>query len=599
MSTKQQSPKLAKSDKNLIGRLWREFIKKHFATFLLALLFMVIVAMATAAYTWLLKFIVDSMGEATASTDATASAKSFIKLIVPAVIGLTAISGISLFIQAVLTNKIALSVVGDLQKRMFASLQNMDFATLSSKPVGNYVSHFTNDVNLIAQALLRVMNNLGRDLLTLVFLIAAMFWHNWQMSLVILLVYPLAIWPILVISKKIRGSSNQAQQQMGKINALLNESLGGTRMVRTYGLEPYENARLGKAFDERVKLYLKLVSNQARVDPIMEILAGLAIAGVFAFGVYQMSGGQAKAGDLVAVLTALGLAAPKIRALGTLNNVVQEGMAALKRVFAILDQTPEIKDSENAITLSTKSPIIEFDKVGFSYPDGTEALANISFCAKPNTTTALVGPSGGGKSTIINLIPRLYDVNHGCVKIDGIDIKDLSIESLRQHIALVSQDIVLFDDTIAANIGFGKQNSQKPIGNDEIIKAAKAAAADEFISALPDGYETMVGENGSNLSGGQRQRIALARAFLRDAPIVLLDEATSALDAASEAKIQIAMQKLTNNRTVIIIAHRLATIKNADQILVLDQGNIVETGTHASLSKQKGLYGRLCDLQFS
>ncbi len=587
---------LANTDKRLVRRLWREFIKKHIATFLLALVFMIIVAAATAAYTWLLKFIVDSMGAASSDTgSASENAKSFIKLIVPAVIGLTAISGISLFIQAILTNKIALSVIADLQKKMFERLTRMDFAALTALPVGKYVSHFTNDVNLIAQALLRVMNNLGRDLLTLVFLVGAMFWHNWQMSLVILLIYPFAIWPIIVISKKIRGSSNQAQEQMGKINALLNESLGGARMVRSYGLEEYENKRLGKAFDERVKLYLQLVSNQARVDPIMEILAGLAIAGVFAFGVYQMSGGQANAGDLVGVLTALGLAAPKIRALGTLNNAVQEGLAALKRVFAILDKKEEIKNKEQANLLDCQRAELEFNKVSFSYNDGTLAIDNISFTARPDTITALVGPSGGGKSTIINLIPRLYDVSEGEIKINGQNIKNINLKSLRQNIALVSQDTILFDDTIAANIGFGNQTADLQA----IKNAAKAAAADEFIKKLPNGYDTKVGENGSMLSGGQKQRIALARAFLKDAPILLLDEATSALDAESEAKVQKAMQKLAKNRTVIVIAHRLATVKAADNIIVLDSGKIIESGTHASLVKQSGLYARLRNLQLS
>ncbi len=582
-------------DKRLVGRLWRDYVRRHMGTLLLALVFMTVVAATTAAYTWLFKFIVDSMGAGEAGQQAEVATLSFVKLVVPVVIGLTAISGISLFIQSVLSNKVALNVVGDLQKSMFSALQKSDYEQLTSQTVGTHISRFTNDVNLVATALLRTMNNLFRDVLTLILLIGAMFYHNWQMSLVIILVYPLAIYPIIKISKKIRGTSHEAQTQMGHITSLLNESLSGTRMVRTYNLENYEGKRLGAAFTERIRLYLKLVTNQARVDPVMEILGGIAVAGVLAFGVYQMAKGDATGGELVAVLAALGLAAPKARALGTLNNAVQEGLAALHRVFNVIDEKPTITETPDAVALENAKGALEFDNVSFAYEDGTQAISELSFKVKPGETIALVGPSGGGKSTIINLIARLYDVNAGSISIDGTDIKNVTLMSLRNSMALVSQDITLFDDTVAANIGFGRQNARA----EDIESAAKAAAAHDFILDLADGYQTRVGEGGGKLSGGQRQRIALARAILRDAPILLLDEATSALDAQSEAKVQTALDSLTKGRTVFVIAHRLSTVKNADRILVLDGGQIVESGSHAALMKKDGLYAKLRALQFS
>ena len=582
-------------DKRLVGRLWQDYVRRHLGTLLLAMVFMIVVASATAAYTWLFKFIVDSMNVSESSEPAKATTFGFIKLVVPAVIGLTVISGLSLFIQSVLSNKVSLNVVGDLQKTMFNALQKSDYEQLTSQTVGIHISRFTNDVNLVASALLRTMNNLFRDLLTLILLVGAMFYHNWQLSLVILLVYPLAILPIIKISKKIRGTSHEAQTQMGHITSLLNESLSGARMVRTYNLEDYETKRLGTAFTERIRLYLKLVTNQARVDPVMEVLGGIAVAGVLAFGVYQMANGEATGGELVAVLAALGLAAPKARALGTLNNVVQEGLAALHRIFEVIDETPTITEAADAAALTDVKGALTFDNVEFAYEDGTKAINGLNFTVKPGETIALVGPSGGGKSTIINLIARLYDVTDGSIKIDGMDIKNVTLASLRNSMALVSQDITLFDDTVAANIEFGRLGA----GRDEIEAAAKAAAAHDFIMDLQDGYQTIVGEGGGKLSGGQRQRIALARAMLRAAPILLLDEATSALDAESEAKVQAALDVLTKGRTVFVIAHRLSTVKNADRIFVLDEGKIVESGNHATLMKKDGLYAKLRALQFS
>lgn len=602
MATKTNLLKLKGEDKRLIGRLWQGYVYPLRSRLYLAFFFMIILAATTAAYGFLIKYILDvatELGGAGAASDAGEQAKRFATLVVPVIVGVTIISGISMFIQSVLANSVALNVIGNLQKSMFGSIHKADYARFGREPTGTLISRFTNDVTILTNALLRTMTNLVRDVLTVVFCIAVMLMLDWQMSLLVLIVYPIATWPIISISKKLRGNSKDVQEQVGVITSQLSESFTGARMVRTYELEDYENRRLGKSFDDRVRLNLKLVTNKSRVDPILEVLGGVAIAGVFALGVYRVVGGYASPGDIAGLLTLLLALSPRIRALGTLNNVIQEGLAALHRIFEVIDEKPTITDAQDAIALENVKGALEFNNVSFAYEDGTQAIASLSFKVKPGETIALVGPSGGGKSTIINLIARLYDVAEGSIKIDGMDIRNVTLASLRGATALVSQDITLFDDTVAANIGFGRLNSNMDASAEDIEIAAKSAAAHDFIMELGDGYQTKVGEAGGKLSGGQKQRIALARAMLRGAPILLLDEATSALDAQSEAKVQSALDVLTAGRTVFVIAHRLSTVKTADKIFVLDKGQIVENGTHASLMKKGGLYAKLRALQFS
>ncbi|PHR94462.1 MAG: ABC transporter permease [Robiginitomaculum sp.] len=591
--------KLPSSDKVLIARLWKEYVRPFRARLFLAFFFMIILAATTAAYGFLIAQIIDVAKDldngAANPVSAMDKAKTFARTIVPAVLGLTAISGTSMFLQNILANSVALNTIGSLQKAMFLSIHRADFAHFQREPVGTLISRFTNDVTILTQALLRTMTNLVRELLTILFCIVVMIQFDWLLTLLILGVYPLAAFPIIAISKRLRGNSAEAQAQIGIITSQLGESFAGARMVRTYGLEAYEQKRLGASFDERIRLYLTLVTNKARVDPILEVLGGIAVAGIFALGVYRVAGGHTTAGAIAGLLALILAISPRARALGTLNNVVQEGLAALHRIFELIDEKSEIVDAPNAKPLTKVKGKLAFKKVSFSYEDGTQALHNLNFTVKPGETIAFVGPSGGGKSTIINLIARLYDVGSGQISIDGHDIKDVTLHSLRNALALVSQDIILFDDTIAVNIGFGREGASQ----NEIENAAKAAAAHDFITELPNGYQTLIGEGGGKLSGGQRQRIALARAMLRDAPILLLDEATSALDAESEAKVQMALDTLSKGRTVFVIAHRLSTVRRADRILVLDKGKIVESGTHDKLMQKNGLYAKLRALQFS
>lgn len=557
---------------------------------------MIVLAAATAGYGLVVGYIVDQANALSGpeASNGAAQAKRYAALVLPILLGITLVSGIANYIQRILANAVALNAVGDLQKEMFASAHRADYASFAREPVGNLISKFTNDVTILSGALVRALSNIVKDVLTILFILAMMLWSNWQLTLLIGVLYPLAAWPIIIISKRLRGDAKGVQEHVGTITSELKESLGGARLVRAYGLESRETDRLNVSFDERIRRYLKLITEQARVDPILEVMGGLAIAGIVIFGVWQVSTGTATAGSIAAVLTWVLILSPRIRALGTLNNVVQEGLSALSRIFAVIDETPLIVDAPNAKTLMDVRGNIDIDGAVFSYADGTQALSGISLTAKAGETVALVGPSGGGKSTVMNLIPRLYDLGAGSVKIDGHDVRHLTLSSLRRSMALVSQGVTLFHDSVAANIGFGDLSAPR----ETIIAAAKAADAHDFITALSQGYDTIIGEDGDTLSGGQRQRLAIARAILRDAPILLLDEATSALDTQSEAKVQAALERLSKGRTTLVIAHRLSTVTKADRIYVIDNGQVVERGTHKALSKKRGgIYANLRNLQ--
>lgn len=587
-------PSIKTTDRDRVRRLWRDYIWPQRRRLFVAIIFMTILALSTAAYTSVVAFIVDKAGELDQAGGALDNAKLYAYAVLPLLLGITLISGISNYTQHILSNKIALNAVAKMQKQMFESTHNADYAAFSREPTGNLIAKFTSDIDVVTRALIRSLANLIRDVLTLIFTIGFILYHNWQLSLLVCVIYPIAAWPIIQITKRLRGNASDVQSHIGRITSELKESFGGARMIKTYGLETKESERLGVSFDERIRLFLKLVTEKARVDPILEVMGGLAIAGVVIFGVWQVSNAAATAGSIAAVLTGLLLLSPKIRAIGTLSTVIQEGLASLTRIFHVIDENPNIKDASGAIALENIQGAIAFENVHFTYADDTQALNGISLNVSPGKTIALVGESGGGKSTIINLIPRLYDVTQGAIKIDDQDIRNVTLESLRRQIALVSQDVTLFNDSVAANIGYGDLSASR----DDIIKAARAADADGFISELPEGYDTMLGEDGDSLSGGQKQRLTIARAILRDAPILLLDEATSALDADSEAKVQNALERLSKGRTTIVIAHRLSTIQKADRIYVLEDGNIVETGTHKSLKKKRGgVYARLQTLQ--
>ncbi|MEL7028834.1 MAG: ABC transporter ATP-binding protein, partial [Pseudomonadota bacterium] len=475
-----------------------------------------------------------------------------------------------------------------------AKVLGLDFGRVAGERQGQLVSRFVSDASLLHQTLIRAPNSLIRDPLQIVALVAAMVWRDWILAVVVLLVYPVAAVPVLRIGRRLRRVSAAAQEQMGDLTGFLTERFAAMRLIKTYGLEATEKEKAGDVFDRRFQLNSKTVRARAAVEPVIEVVGAVAVSGVIAVAGYRISAGVMTVGDFLGFVTALIMLAQPARSLGTVTAVLQEGVAGLQRIYDLVDETPRIEQAAGRPPLQVREGRVTFRNVAFRYGEEAPALSGLSFEAAPGAMVALVGESGAGKSTVFNLLPRLYEPDAGEILIDGQDILQTSLESLRSAMAVVSQDAVLLDDTVGANIAFGRLDARLS----DIERAAKAAAADEFVRELPNGYDAEVGPSGGRLSGGQRQRIALARAILKDAPILLLDEATSALDAVSEQRIQEALGKLRRGRTTIVIAHRLATVRGADRIYVLDKGRVVEEGRHDELYAQGGRYARLCDLQF-
>jgi len=580
----EQPPPAHTPNRVLAARLWRAWVAPKWRRLSVAVALMAVTAAAAASYAAVTKV----------SLDLVAARDARVLTLVPLVIiGAALVRSVSLYFQLVLTNGLALKIMQEVQEAMFARLMQADYARIAGESVGSLVSRFTNDVNLLRESLVRAANNLIRDVMTVAATLGVMLWLDWMLTLLVALVYPLAFYPVARIGQRLRRVSGEAQAQMGRVTSVLEESLSGARMVKTYRLEARETERANASFLERFRLSLTLFAGKARVDPILEVAGGAALAGVIAFAGWRTIQGAATVGDLVGFVAAIGVMAPAVRAIGTLSAVAQEGFAALQRIFGVMDETPEITDRPGARPLKAVRGRVALEDVGFSYGGGAEALSGVTLHAEPGELVALVGPSGAGKSTVLNLIPRLYEATAGRVLVDGRDVRDIAIGSLRAHIATVSQNVVLFDDTVRGNIALGRLGA----GEEEIVAAARAAAAHDFITKLDGGYDAPVGPRGERLSGGERQRIALARAFLKDAPILLLDEATSALDAESERQVQAAICRLSEGRTTLVIAHRLSTVREADRIYVFDAGTVVETGTHSDLLDKGGLYAELARLQ--
>jgi subfamily B ATP-binding cassette protein MsbA len=503
------------------------------------------------------------------------------------VIAITAIKGLSQYFQSISVQSLVLTVVRGLQETMFAHLTRADLHRVEREAPAQLAARFTTDANTIRDAAVRAVSGAG-DAVTLVALIASMLWMDWALSLIAVLLYPLAALPIQRIGKRIRNASGRMQSSVGDASAMLTESFAQARTVRAYRLEASETARAGATFATLQRNLLRMIRTRAVLDPMLEVLGGAAVAAVIGFAGWRSATGASGLGDFTGFVTALLLAARPIRALGSLNSAVQEGVAGLARIFAVTDEQPGIADRAGAGPLPTGHGEVVFDDVRFTYPDGRVALEGMSFRAEPGKMVALVGPSGGGKSTALALVPRLIEATGGAVRLDGADVRDVTLSSLRDAIAYVGQDALLFDDTIAANIAMGR-----PGASEAEIEAAAEAAAGGFIAKLPEGFRTRVGPGGQRLSGGQRQRVALARALLRDPRVLLLDEATSALDTESEALVQAALSRLRAGRTTIVVAHRLSTVRDADLVVAMAAGRAVETGTHAALLHNEGLYARL------
>jgi len=570
---------------NLLNRLVKSYLLRYMRPLVLALFLMIVSAAMTAAIAQLMQPILD---------DVLGGQKK--EMIVPvafAALLTFAIRGGTTYGHTVIMTKIAQSIVADVQKDLFSHFTRLDLAFFHSNPSGQLVSRVINDVNVMRIAVADSTTAFGKSFFTLIFLIGVMFYQDWALSLAAFCIFPFAAVFVAYLGKRLRKLSSSIQSELGNLADRLTQIFQGIRQVQAYGMEDYETARASGAIDTVKKLNIKAVRVGQLSTPVNEILVGLAIFCIILYGGYKAADGQISAGQLGAFLAAFTLAYEPMKKLARLNNTVQMGLGAAERIFEMMDLPPAIADAPDAKPLDAKEAEIAFEGVHFTY-EGAEqsALNDVSFTAEAGRVTALVGPSGGGKSTIMNLIPRFYDPAKGAVKINGHEVNKTTLESLRSQLALVSQDITIFDDTIRANIAYGRWGASE----DEIIAAAEAAEAHSFITEMSHGYDTLVGEDGVKLSGGQRQRIAIARAILRDAPILLLDEATSALDNESEKAVQAALEKLEKGRTTLVIAHRLSTVQNAHQILVLEKGQIVERGTHAELIKKKGLYAKLYEL---
>ena len=569
----------------LVRRLVRDFIWRHAYRIALAFLCMGLAGGSTALRAWLMEPVLDHIFIARDS--------SLLLLLAGAALVLALVKAAADYTETVLMTRVGQRVITDVQSTLFARLIRADLAYFNAHASGVLISRFVNDVWLLRNAAGNVLAGIGRDAVTIVFLVAIMFYQDWAMALVAFVAFPLAIRPIVRIGQRMRRVSVNTQVEMGQLTNLLSQTFQGARHVKAYGMEDYEERRAAGLFERIYALVDRANRVRSRAGPMMEALGGAAIAMVIFYGGHQVIAGTRTPGAFFSFITALLLAYQPVKSLATLNATLQEGLAAAQRVFEVLDIEPAIRDRPGARPLAVAGGEIRFEAVRFGYAPGAVALDGIDLIVPAGSTVALVGPSGAGKSTMLNIIPRFYDVDGGSIAIDGQEVGSVTLASLRGAIALVSQEVSLFDDTVRANIAYGRFGAPQA----EIEAAAVAAAADRFIRGLPQGYDTLVGEHGVRLSGGQRQRIAIARAMLKDAPILLLDEATSALDNESERQVQAALRSLMRGRTTVVIAHRLSTIIGADLICVMDRGRIVEAGRHTQLLARGGLYARLYETQ--
>ncbi len=571
----------------LVRRLTREFIRRHTGAIMLAFACMGVGAGSTALRAWLMQPALDWIFVGREA--------SLLMVIAGAALVLAIVKGMADYGDTVLMSRVGQRVITDVQSALYARVIRADLAFFNANASGTLISRFINDVLLLRNAAANVLAAIGKDAVTVVFLMALMFYQDWALALISCFAFPLAIRPIQRIGRRMRRVSADTQVEIGQLTTLLNQTFQGARHVKAYGMEAYEEARAAALFERIFRLIDRANRTRARASPMMEALGGAAVAVVIAYGGFQVLHDARTPGAFFSFITALLLAYQPVKSLANLNASLQEGLAAAQRLFEVLDIEPEIRDLPDAQPLRVAGGEIRLDAVRFGYQPPAVALDGVSLTIPAGSTVALVGPSGAGKSTVLNLIPRFYDVTAGSIAIDGQDVREVTLSSLRAALALVAQEASLFDDTVRANIAYGRLSASGA----EIEAAAAAAGADAFIAELPQGYDTLVGEHGTRLSGGQRQRIAIARAMLKDAPILLLDEATSALDNESERQVQAALRRLMQGRTTLVIAHRLSTITRADLICVMDRGRIIESGKHAQLLARGGRYARLYETQFA
>ena len=570
----------------ILSRLFKESIRPQILKLSVTFVFMIIIALATGATAWLLDPAIEKIF---LEKDAT-----MIWLIPLGVIGILFIKGIATYFQISILTEVGQKIVADTQIKMFSKITYADLGWLQGKHSGKFISNFLYDVNLLEQAVSGSLAAGFRNFLTLICLLGVMFYQDWELALIAMIALPLVGFLSSRLGKRMKKAATGTQAETGVLAMLISENLDGTRVVKAYQQEEAEIEKVSESIYRRMNLLVKAAKTKAAAAPFSEFLAGFGIAGAMYYAGIRGLQGELPLNEFISFLGAMMLAFQPLRSLSQINTYMQEGFSAAIRIFELLDSPVDIIENENLAKLNILDGEILLDQVNLSYKDSDLILKKISLSLPPNSITALVGPSGSGKTSILNLIPRFFDPQEGTISIDGQNIKDVKLSSLRSAIALVSQEPILFDISIGDNIAYGN----KTASNEDIINAAKSASAHDFILKLPAGYDTLVGEKGYSLSGGQKQRLSIARAFLKDAPILLLDEATSSLDSESEHAVQKAIDVLMKNRTTLVIAHRLSTIEGANKIIVLNDGNIEETGTHLQLIESNGLYKKLYERQF-
>ena len=579
MNTNQM---ITNKNKSLIIEFWNDFVSNYKIDIILAFILLVVVAATASIYPYLIQLVFDGLLDDNRNW-----------IIFPFIIAFVAfIRGIAMFFQIRQVSKISLSISVDIQKKLTKQLITADLDELNKLSSGNHVSRIMNDVILIRDGFERTINNLVRDTFIVIALLFYLIWLDWLLSILVILIYPLALRPIVRIGKKQKIIATSLQEQMETVTSTLTEMLQGIRMVKSYNLENMEINRSKGVLNSLFKKMFSLVIGRAKVLPILEILGGVAAASVIGFASYRVSIGELSPGSVVGFVTALLMIAQPARALGTFNTVFQEALSALGRIYTQLKITPKVISLSSALNLKitkNKPPKIIFKSVSFAYNKKNKILDEINFIVNSGSKVALVGQSGSGKSTIINLISRFYDPINGEILINEENIKNISLNSLRNNISLVSQETIIYNKSFMDNIRFGNLNAP----DHKVKKAAMNADIHEFITNSLDGYNTVVGEGGNTLSGGQKQRISIARAILKDAPILLLDEATSSLDVKTESEINRTLETLTKNKTTITIAHRLSTIINSDQIILFNKGKILVSGNHKELIKNSDYYKKL------
>jgi subfamily B ATP-binding cassette protein MsbA len=570
----------------IVVRIWREHLRPRLGLLLLASFAMLLTAATTGAIPFLIQRTADDVF--------VAKNEQMVYWITAAIVIVTVVKAIAEYVANVTVAYLGHRFVADLRNQMFAKLARADLNWIQTVHSGRLLAGFLNDATLIRQTASRSLVTLGENYLKVVILVATMFYMDPRFSVLILIFMPFAWFVLSRQRRKMRKSTAKSLQETGDLSSLITQTLRGMRVVRAYRQEDREEARAASAINRALEFTMRGTRARALSSPSMELLTGLGFALAIYFAGTKGVRGDLTLGHFMGFMTAALLIYAPLKGAATLQTQLQEGIAAASRVFGIIDREIHLSEAPDAKPLELERGEIEFRNVSFAYEPENKVLKGVSLTVSPGRTVALVGPSGSGKSTLVNLTLRFFDPDRGMVAIDGQDIAEVTVDSLRDSIGLVTQDPVLFDDTIRANIAYGS----KPIDEAQVIAAAKAAAAHDFIMGLPKGYDTRVGEAGGLLSGGERQRIAIARAIYKDAPILLLDEPTSSLDSEAEAKVQAALEGLMRGRTVLMIAHRLSTVKKADLICVLDQGRIVETGRHEELVAKGGLYTRLHRTQF-